>query len=100
MDKLDKIPPDRACENVTGWHVVPDGSEAIMKTFLFESFTQAFTAMSAIAFEAERLNHHPEWKNSYNRLHIILTTHDAGGVTDLDIQLAKKIDKITQRFLS
>ena len=66
----------------------------IHTAFEFDTFTDAFAMMTRIAFEAERLNHHPNWYNVYNRLEISLSTHDAGGVTELDIQLATIIDSL------
>lgn len=60
----------------------------------FETFKDAFSMMSRIAFEAERLNHHPNWYNVYNRLEISLSTHDAGGVTEKDFELARVIDSL------
>ena len=67
---------------------------AIYAEFEFENFKDCFSAMSRIAFECEALNHHPEWTNEYNVLKIVLTTHDAGGVTDKDFKLAAAIDQI------
>ena len=68
--------------------------EAIHTIFEFENFKEAFSAMNRIAFEAEKLHHHPEWTNIYNTLDIYLTTHDAGGVTEKDFELAKIIDEL------
>ena len=66
--------------------------QAIHTSFKFENFKDAFSAMSRIAFEAEALNHHPDWSNVYNVVYISLSTHDAGGVTDKDIALAKRME--------
>jgi len=74
-----------------GWEY-NDG--AIHTSFEFENFKEAFTSMTRIAFEAERLNHHPDWANVYNKLEISLTTHDAGGVTEKDFELAGVIDEL------
>ena len=63
--------------------------------FSFKTFPEAFSFMTRIAFEAERLNHHPDWSNSYNKVKIELITHDAGGITGLDIELARRISKIS-----
>ena len=65
---------------------------ALNTDFEFDNFKDCMSAMNRIAFECEALNHHPEWKNVYNKLEIRLTTHDAGGVTQLDIDLAKKMN--------
>ena len=69
---------------------------ALNTDFEFDNFKDCMSAMNRIAFECEALNHHPEWKNVYNKLQIRLTTHDAGGVTDLDFKLAKTINKIVE----
>jgi 4a-hydroxytetrahydrobiopterin dehydratase len=69
---------------------------ALNTDFEFDNFKDCVSAMNRIAFECEALNHHPEWKNVYNKLEIRLTTHDAGGVTDLDFKLAKTINKIVE----
>ena len=69
---------------------------ALNTDFEFDNFKDCMSAMNRIAFECEALNHHPEWKNVYNKLEISLTTHDAGGVTDLDFKLAKTINKIVE----
>ncbi len=68
--------------------------DALQKTFVFKNFQEAFSCMSEIAVIAEELNHHPEWFNVWNRLDITLSTHDSGGLTLKDIQLAKAIDRI------
>lgn len=71
----------------------------LTKTFEFKDFKQAFSFMTAVAFEAESLNHHPNWSNVYNKVTIELTTHDAGNqVTDKDHQLAKAVDQAYNRF--
>ena len=70
--------------------------KALNTDFEFDNFKDCMSAMNRIAFECEALNHHPEWKNVYNKLEIRLTTHDAGGVTDLDFKLAKTINKIVE----
>lgn len=67
---------------------------AISKKFQFENFIKAFTFMTGVALEAEKLNHHPSWQNNYNNVFISLKTDDVGGLTELDFSLAKKIDKI------
>lgn len=69
---------------------------ALNTDFEFDNFKDCMSAMNRIAFECEALNHHPEWKNVYNKLEIRLTTHDAGGVTESDFKLAKSINKIVE----
>ena len=68
--------------------------KVLKKDFNFKSFVEAFSFMTAIALEAEKLNHHPDWSNVYNRVSINLTTHEANGVTQLDLDLASTIDGI------
>lgn len=76
-------------EKLKGWKLNDDSIEKKLK---FKDFTSTIAFMVKVAFEAEKLNHHPEWSNSYNKLHIKLTTHDKGGLTKLDFALAAKID--------
>lgn len=75
-----------------GW-VLEEGGNAITKDFVFKSFNQAFGFMTRVAMKAETLNHHPEWSNIYNRVHVRLITHDTGGLTELDHKLATFMDK-------
>jgi 4a-hydroxytetrahydrobiopterin dehydratase len=70
------------------------GRDAIQKTYKFKSFVEAFGFMARAALWAEKLDHHPEWTNVYNRVEVTLTTHDAGGLTDLDLKLAAKLDAL------
>ena len=76
-----------------GWEMV-DGRDAITKTFKFASFVDAFGWMCRAAIWAEKWNHHPEWSNVYNRVTVVLTTHDVGGVSSLDAKLARKMDSL------
>ena len=75
-------------EEMGGWTKVDDGREAFSKQFKFSDFKQAFSFMTSIAMKAEQINHHPEWKNVYNQVTITLTTHDKGGITELDYDMA------------
>jgi 4a-hydroxytetrahydrobiopterin dehydratase len=75
----------------TGWTYNAD-RDAIEKTFKFGSFVDAFGWMAQVAIHAEKADHHPEWSNVYNRVEVLLTTHDAGGLTKLDLALAAKMD--------
>lgn len=75
------------------WGMVA-GREAIRRQFTFADFNQAFGFMTRAALVAERMNHHPEWSNVWNRVDVTLATHDAGGLTELDIELAKAMDGI------
>ncbi len=83
----------RALSRVPAWSEV-DGRDAIERTVEFDSFIAAFGFMTQVAIHAEKLNHHPEWKNVYNRVEITLSTHDAGGLTNKDISLAERIDAL------
>ncbi len=67
----------------------------LYRRFVFDDFVAAFGFMSRVALLAEAMNHHPEWSNVWNRVEIHLTTHDAGGISDLDFQLARKIDALS-----
>ncbi|MGC1262140.1 4a-hydroxytetrahydrobiopterin dehydratase [Jannaschia helgolandensis] len=75
-----------------GWS---GGADAITRQFKFEDFSQAWGFMTRVALLAEAANHHPDWRNVWNRVDIRLTTHDAGGLTQKDIDLARAIDKLT-----
>ena len=66
----------------------------LQRTFLFDDFVEAFGFMSRVALLAEQRNHHPEWSNVYNRVSITLTTHDTGGLSDLDVDMARSIDAL------
>ncbi|MEZ4774051.1 MAG: 4a-hydroxytetrahydrobiopterin dehydratase [Bacteroidia bacterium] len=81
----------RLLEPLPGWEFRNDG---IVKQYKFQDFIAAFGFMTQVALLAEKANHHPEWSNVYNRVEIRLSTHDAGGLTDLDISLAGAINKI------
>ncbi len=76
-----------------GWAMVPD-RDAITKTFKFKSFNQAFGFMTRVALYAEKWDHHPEWFNVYSRVTVTLTTHDAGGLSDLDVKLAARMNDL------
>ena len=75
------------------WKVVP-GRDAIQRSLKFADFTQAWGFMTKVALAAEKADHHPEWSNVYNRVEIVLSTHDAGGLSDKDVALAKFIDTV------
>ena len=76
---------------LAGWTVQPS-RDAIEKRFVFADFNAAWGFMSRVALEAERVNHHPEWSNVWNRVDIVLTTHDANGLSMRDVPLARQID--------
>ena len=79
----------------TGWAMV-EGRDAIKKTFVFKNFVDAFGWMTRAAIWAEKWNHHPEWDNVYKTVNVVLTTHDAGGLSALDIKLAQKMDSLAE----
>jgi len=80
-----------ALQQLEGWSETP-GRDAIAKTFKFADFNAAFGFMTRVALKADQMDHHPEWSNVYSRVEVVLTTHDAGGVTDKDVTLAKFMD--------
>ncbi|MFC3173702.1 4a-hydroxytetrahydrobiopterin dehydratase [Novosphingobium bradum] len=96
MPKLEKLTDEArafALASLPDWSAVAD-PDGIHRTFRFADFTEAFAFMTRVALHAERADHHPEWSNVYNRVTITLTTHDAGGLSERDIALARLIDGI------
>ena len=89
---LDEARLAAALAALPGWALQP-GGQAIGKTFRFADFNAAFGWMGRVALMAERLDHHPDWRNVYGRVEVVLTTHDAGGVTGRDIALARFMDE-------
>ena len=87
-DDLSKLIDQEALD----WKIIDDGKK-IKKTFKFKSFIEAFSFMSKVAIYAEKKDHHPEWSNVYNKVEICLTTHDAGGITEKDVDLINFIEK-------
>lgn len=89
------VPPligaEAALAQLDGW-APASGRDGIVKSFRFRDFGEAFGFMAQVALAAERMDHHPEWSNVYNRVDILLTTHAAGGVTERDVALARAID--------
>jgi 4a-hydroxytetrahydrobiopterin dehydratase len=84
---------DQKLVSLNGWLKSTD-KPAIEKTFRFTTFVEAFGFMTKVALLAEKLDHHPEWSNVYGRVTIVLTTHDSGGVTGLDVKLAQEIEEL------
>lgn len=96
VPRAELLQPRERAEGLAGlsdWAPV-DGRDAIARTFTFRDFSQAFGFMTRVAMAAEKLDHHPEWSNVWSRVEIVLTTHSAGGLTRLDIDLARRIDRI------
>ena len=93
MTRPTKLDLTEALAQLDGWSAV-EGREAIAKSFKFADFNAAFAFMARIALLAEKLDHHPEWFNVYNRVDVVLATHDAGGVTALDLQMARFMDQV------
>ena len=88
-----------ALAKLSGWSEIKD-RDAITKRFQFKDFNEAFGFMARSALVAEKLDHHPEWFNVYNKVDVTLSTHDAGGLTDLDIKLADAMDKLAEPMTS
>src|SRR5262245_19168464 len=82
-----------ALTKLKGWSEVA-GRDAIAKKFVFQDFNQAFGFMARVAFIAEKMDHHPEWLNVYKTVEVTLSTHDSGGLTQLDVTLAEAMDKV------
>src|ERR1700710_944079 len=87
----------QALQDIPGWTEVT-GREAIERTFVFKDFNEAFGFMTRAALVAEKRDHHPEWRNVYKTVEVVLATHDAGGVTALDIGLAKAMNGIARQL--
>ena len=83
-----------ALADLTGWRVHFGDRPAIERSLKFADFNAAFGFMTRVALKADKMDHHPEWSNVYNTVEVLLTTHDAGGVTDLDLTLARFIDEV------
>jgi 4a-hydroxytetrahydrobiopterin dehydratase len=91
MAQLSQTELERALNDLSGWTIEDD---KLHKVFTFANFVEAFGFMSKVALHAEKMNHHPELKNVYKHVTIDLTTHDAGGISELDIRLARTIDSL------
>jgi 4a-hydroxytetrahydrobiopterin dehydratase len=93
IPQLTQQEQDAALADLPGW-ALQDNRPAIARDFAFRNFSEAFAFMTRVALLAESQDHHPEWSNVYNRVRILLTTHDAGGLSARDIRLAKAIDAL------
>ena len=99
MSRPKKLPLASVLEKLPIWTAAPSSGkgadrEAIHRQVVFGDFSRAFGFMTRVAMQAEKLDHHPEWSNVYAKVDIVLTTHDAGGVTELDLEMAKFIDAV------
>ena len=92
-EKLSSEEVEQALATVSGWQMAAD-RDAIEKKFEFRNFSEAFGFMARVALAAEKMDHHPEWFNVYRTVDVTLATHDAGGVTNLDVELAKLMNKL------
>jgi 4a-hydroxytetrahydrobiopterin dehydratase len=93
--KLSGTELERAVSGLAGWQIV---AEKLHREYRFADFIHAFGFMATAAIAIEKMNHHPEWSNVYNRVVVDLTTHDAGGITERDVELAKALDSIAAKL--
>jgi 4a-hydroxytetrahydrobiopterin dehydratase len=91
-EKLDRQAVAEAMASLGGWALANDGG-SISRTFTFRNFSEAFAFMTRSALAAEKMDHHPDWSNVYKTVVVTLNTHDAGGLTALDFDLARKMDR-------
>lgn len=97
MSRPSLLPPGEIAarlEHLPGW---ASSGDALRREFVFDDFPEAFGFMTRAAFAAEKLDHHPEWSNVWNRVTVALSTHDAGGITDLDFQLAGLMQRLMKK---
>ena len=94
-EKLDTEKLAQALSGLEGW-ILDKSRPAIHKSFKFKNFNECWSFMTQIALLAEEMDHHPEWLNVYNRVDITLTTHDADGITELDIKMASAIERYSK----
>jgi 4a-hydroxytetrahydrobiopterin dehydratase len=99
MTRPAKLGAAEALKSLPGWEAA-DGRDAIRRTFKFADFNAAFGFMSRAALMAEKLDHHPEWFNVYSRVEVTLATHDADGVTELDVKLARFMDDVAATLIA
>ncbi len=92
VPRLERAEIDKRLAPMDGWRLAEDG-DALQRLFRFASFKEAFAFMTECALVAEKLDHHPEWSNVYNRVDVRLTTHSANGITALDFKLAEAMSK-------
>jgi len=97
VQKIGAAQRDAALAELTGWKMA-EGRDALKRSLKFADFSSAFAFMTRVALAAEKLDHHPEWSNVWNRVEITLSTHDAGGLTQRDVDLAKIIDTLAEEW--
>ena len=97
MKKLTEEQIAQQMQELPAWEL---GADRIKRTFRFSDFVEAFGWMSSVALVAERMNHHPEWRNVWATVEVELSTHDAGGLTELDMQLAAAMDAMAAGLVS
>ncbi len=97
--RLSEKEREEALASLAGWRMA-EGREAIVKRFVFADFNHAFGWMARVALIAERMDHHPEWTNVYRTVDVTLSTHDAGGLTALDMRLAREMDRVAAGLLA
>lgn len=90
--EIDENEARERLETLGDWQLRADG-KALERKFRFRTFNEAFGFMTRSALSAEKMNHHPDWSNVYNRVNVVLTTHDTGGLTELDFRLAKAMNR-------
>ena len=91
-EKLDRQSAEAALRELDGWTLAEDGN-SISRSFTFRNFSEAFAFMTRVALAAEKMDHHPEWSNVYKTVDVTLSTHSAGGLTELDMDLAGKMNR-------
>ena len=95
MAKLEGAARKQALAELKEWREL-EGRDAIARKFVFKNFNEAFGFMARAALVAEKMDHHPEWSNVYKTVDVVLSTHDAGGVTEKDVALAKAMDEFAR----
>ena len=96
VERLDEAARAGLASDLPGWSLA-EGRDAIRREFRFRDFSEAWGFMARVALLAEAQDHHPEWRNIYNRVEILLTTHDAGGLSERDLRLARAIDRVRRK---
>lgn len=91
--KMDRAEIEKALSELKGWSL-SQGGDSIERRFTFADFSEAFGFMARVALAAEKLDHHPDWSNVYKTVSVVLSTHDAGGVTELDLKLARQMNAL------